>query len=862
MPTHINSRYFVSRLSCLTVLFLSLGVLIGCQNDQSLQPDKIEILENGTLIVKQNDAPVHPVRIEVLSDYQPGLLGGKGSRKPCERVGVLFKSKDARLTFSTSCATGAETDNGLYLSETLLVTDLGGQVRVFPVATGAGGTLLYTATVVNASDRSEILKGGKPIRATLAVHSGLSIDAPRQLASDSTSVQPIAVRAYLEDGRPAADIGVLFRLAHPEDGALTGGRAATDADGLASCGFKSGKDTGKSVVDVQIDGYDVFSVTVFRFDTLGIVIGVLAGLAIFLYGMKAMSDGLKDAAGDRIRRILQMLTQNRWIGLAVGVVVTGLIQSSSGMTVMVVGFVNAGLMQLQQAIALIIGSNIGTTVTAQLISFKIEKVALPAIAVGVLIYFFSKSRQTQTYGKVIIGFGFLFYGMVMMSDQLKPLAGSASVMDSLKWIDCTPGASGRMPLVQPLIGLAIGTLMTVLIQSSSATIGLLLAMASSGLVNFYTAVPILFGDNVGTTITANLAAIGANVSARRAALAHSLFNILGVLVMMPLFYLTIERNGHIMPIYLALVDMTVAGDPFSDTRENITRHIANAHTFFNVLNAAVFIFLTAPLARLVTRIIPDRKDPAATATAYLDARLLDTPPIALQLVIREIGWMSHQAASSFKQTFNSLLQADESKLEKLAQIEQLIDAKRDGITDYLSDLTTRPLTTRQAKCIPLMLHATNDIERIADHCESILKLARRRTAQGLDFSPVAQADLMDIQDHIIELFDRLLKVVTEDDVSDAKAALRDRKKVEAQIQTAVESHMARQECGDCMPAPASIFNATMTHLTRITGHLENIFESFIELHHWRADDDPDAPDATRKRSRETQTEPAADLLNN
>ena len=394
-----NSR----RLFAITLV--ALIAVAGCRDEQTLPPDKLEILDGGTLILKQNELPSKPVRIEVLSDYQPGLLGGKGTRKPCGQVGIRVRALDARLTFAATDASGVPNPDALRLSETVLVSDWGGQVRVYPVATGDGGTLLYTATVVNAANRSEILKKEKPIAATLVVHSGLSINSPKQIAAGSDSAQPLTVAVLQDDGQPRTGIDVLFRLPHTEDGVLTGGRTRTDEDGTASVGFKAGKDTGKSIVDVQIAGYDTLSIPIYRFDATGIIIGVLAGLAIFLYGMKAMSDGLKDAAGERIRRILKALTHNRWIGLDVGTLVTAAIQSSSGMTVMVVGFVNAGLMQLQQAIALIIGSNIGTTVTAQLISFKIEKIALPAVAIGVLISFFSKSQQKKTVGKIIIGFG-------------------------------------------------------------------------------------------------------------------------------------------------------------------------------------------------------------------------------------------------------------------------------------------------------------------------------------------------------------------------------------------------------------------------------------------------------------------------
>ena len=334
-----------------------------------------------------------------------------------------------------------------------------------------------------------------------------------------------------------------------------------------------------------------------------LIFGLLGGLGLFLYGMKTLSDGLQKIAGDRLRRILGVLTENRVVGMLIGVAVTALIQSSTATTVMVVSFVNAGLMSLLQAIGVVIGANIGTTVTAQLIAFNVAKYALPAIGLGAALRFFIKSPRWHHIGEVILGFGLVFFGLALMKGAFDPIKGD----QELRQIFLLVGDN-------PLLGVLLGAVVTMVVQSSSATIGLTIAMATSGLLSFEASVALILGENIGTTVTTNLAAIGTNLAARRTALAHFLFNAIGVGYMLLLFPLFTGLVAAITPgdpdfviqsgEQLEMLGGTLGDKPF------IARHIANAHTLFNVVNALLFLPLIGHLARLTARLLPGREEQA------------------------------------------------------------------------------------------------------------------------------------------------------------------------------------------------------------------------------------------------------------
>lgn len=359
--------------------------------------------------------------------------------------------------------------------------------------------------------------------------------------------------------------------------------------------------------------------------TLGTVINVVGGLAIFVYGMGLMSDGLQQVAGSRLKSVLSFMTRNRFLSILTGLVVTALIQSSSATTVMTVGFVNAGLLTLTQAIGVVFGANIGTTVTGQLISLKLDDLALPSIVIAVAGLLIVRRTVLRGALKTLLGFGFLFFGMSFMGSELKELAKNPEFVKCFAFFDCTPPVGGTMPFVNVVGAVAIGTACTVLVQSSSATIGITIALAESGVISVWTAVPIVFGDNIGTTVTALLASIGTNANARRAALAHALFNLLGTAVILLSFSLTVEASGARLPLYYLAVDQFVGGDGVIGAHPG--RFVAMAHTLFNVSNVFALMAFIPAIAWICEKAIPG---PRFQHTVELEPRFLDTPALAVE----------------------------------------------------------------------------------------------------------------------------------------------------------------------------------------------------------------------------------------
>ena len=415
---------------------------------------------------------------------------------------------------------------------------------------------------------------------------------------------------------------------------------------------------------------------------------VLGGLALFIYGMGLMSEGLTQVAGARMKAILGYVTKNRVAAIAAGAGITALIQSSSATTVMTVGFVNAGLLSLTQAIGVVFGANIGTTVTGQLVSLKVTDLALPAVVLGVAGLMIARRSMMRGAWRTVLGFGLLFFGMNMMSHELKALAKLPEFISFFSYFDCAPSADGYLPFGAVLGAIAVGTLCTVAVQSSSATIGITIALANAGVINLWTAVPIVLGDNIGTTVTALLASIGTNVNARRAALAHALFNIIGTLLLVMTFVLVFVEGGVKAPAFFHLVNACAEGNAFLG--ENTGRHVAMAHTLFNVANVVVLAFFIPMLARLCSRMIRDNSNQKVKS---LEPLLLSNPALALLAARRTLGEMARRAS--------------------------------------LVAISQRKLSERQAQTLPEMLHCVNDAERISDIALKIFRKASRVQREGL-----------------------------------------------------------------------------------------------------------------------------------
>ena len=464
---------------------------------------------------------------------------------------------------------------------------------------------------------------------------------------------------------------------------------------------------------------------------ISLLINVFGGLAIFIFGMKLMSDGLHKAAGERMRTILRFFSANRFMGVLSGTVVTTIIQSSSATTVMVVGFVNAGLLNLLQAIGIIFGANIGTTITAQLVAFNIAWIIMPSIIIGLLLVFLD-NPTVQGWGDTVLGFGFLFLGMSFMSNELKVLSHNEAFMNAFRLFDCAP-VNGWIPPGALIGAIGIGLITTMIIQSSSACTGIIIAMGAGGLLNFYTAVALVLGSNIGTTVTAQLAAIPANRIAKQAALAHTLFNIVGVLLAISTFWIKIGDTDA--PIFFSLVN-SLSGN------SDLPRHIANAHTVFNVCTTLLLLPFVPLLAKLCEKIIPQTEK--KVKYQRLEPNLLATPAIALSQTTTTLRKMLKKAWKMVDCAWDTYEKDDEKtqeKAQKLERREQRVDELQQEITDYLSMLMQKELSPGQAAAIPVLIHCTNDAERIGDHTETILELISHLKTDVARLSDSARQEL-------------------------------------------------------------------------------------------------------------------------
>ncbi|MDX9762418.1 MAG: Na/Pi cotransporter family protein, partial [Desulfomonilia bacterium] len=464
---------------------------------------------------------------------------------------------------------------------------------------------------------------------------------------------------------------------------------------------------------------------------LEILLATLGGLGLFLFGMHLMSDALQRIAGSKLRRILEKLTTNRVVAAMAGTAITAIIQSSSATTVMTVGLVNAGLMSVQQALGIVLGANIGTTVTAQIIAFKLADVALPLVGVGMFMKILSKREKVRYWGDFLLGFGLLFFGMLVMQEGVMPLRDAPWVTDIFVQFS-------RIPV----LGVLVGAVMTMIFQSSSATVGLVIALASTGMVDFPGAAALVLGDNIGTTITANLAAIGTSVSAKRVARAHFLFNLFGVCIVLAIF-----------PYFVQFVDLITPGDPMQVTAAGVVpyaaRHVANLHTLFNVTNCLLFLPFLGALGWVASFITPGEEKPKVFRLETLAPTIFETPSFALDEARQELDYMGGEVFKMLSVAEMPLLENKETEksLEEIKKTEDIVDSLQKEINTYLAELSRNSITEKQSREVFSMLQIVSNLERIGDHCESIGKLCKRRNEFNLDFSEEGRKELSLIYHH-------------------------------------------------------------------------------------------------------------------
>ncbi len=796
------------RFSWLLASFLvfALCFFTGCGSVEEKTPDVITVMDGASQTAKAGEACEEELHIIVKGAKRRGKLGGAVNRHPA--VGVKV-----RVTSTTEGAF-AEPAEG--------TTDMGGSFRCKLHLAKQFGDQYF---VIECPDFPDV----KPFY----VHTvaGVTIKGENQetIAGDDLP-EPIQLLITDAEGKPLPNMPVNFKIASGSDKAkLSSARVVSDATGHASVGLHTDADfTGayEVIAEVGEDGLRTrgIQIRVLAINRLNIIIGILGGLGIFIFGMSLMSEGLQQLAGDKLKGLLQMFTSNHFKAMMAGLVVTSLIQSSGACTVMVVGFVNAALLNLEQAIGIIFGASIGTTITAQMVSFRLDNLALPAIAVGVVCMLLAKKSRSKGIASTILGFGLLFYGMMTMSAELKTISQFPTFMSYFQMFDCTPkGDSSMMPFWNVMGTIIVGFIMTVVVQSSSATVGLAIAMADSGLLNFYTSIPFIFGCNIGSTVTGLFAVLNTSRASKQAAVAATLHKVLGVLIMMPFIYI----NIHGRPAFLQLADVLTPGDVFAFVPENIGRHLANAHTLFNIFNVVLFLPFINLIAWMSKLVVPERADGdvAKDSICHLEQRLLNTPSAALAQVFNALLSMTNVAMELTNKSIHSITNiAEASEQEEIEHIEDRIDNAQHAIIDYLVLLTRRNLNISQSSSIPIFMHCVNDIERIGDRAVNIYQLLPPMKSKELAFSTQAVAEINEINDHLNKMRSLLADGLRTKNLEAIQKVLAMNAEVKFMTARFERSHEARLKALDCTVEKGVVFVELLSNLERISAHLGNIAE--------------------------------------
>ena len=520
--------------------------------------------------------------------------------------------------------------------------------------------------------------------------------------------------------------------------------------------------------------------------------GIFGGLGLFLYGMKLMSDGLENIAGEKLKSILEKITSNKIMGILVGTVVTAVIQSSSATTVMVVSFVNAGLMSLLQATGVILGSNIGTTITAQMVSFNLEVVAPIFIGIGAILMLISKKKKVKDIAVISVGFGILFMGMGLMSSSMKPIAELSVFKDAII-------VMGRYSI----LGVLVGIVMTAIVQSSSATTSILVALAATGTIDLNVAFPIVLGCNIGTCVTAILASLTANKTAKKAALLHLLFKIFGTIIFLPLTAYIIK-----MVIYL--------------TPSNLGRQVANAHTIFNILTTIVVLPISQYFVKFVDKILPDDEEKEICGSIYLDKKLLETPVVASTQVIKETIRMAKIARDNFKLSMKAFFSDEEQNIELIYKNENIINILEKDITEYLIELSQHNLPKENAELVSEIYHTINDIERIGDHAENIIELSINKLNNKVEISKEAVSEIEEIFEATLSSLDIAIECFSHINEGCKRKAENIEEHIDRLDKKFRSNNIMRLNSKQCSANAGVIFFDLLSNLERIGDHANNI----------------------------------------
>ena len=532
-----------------------------------------------------------------------------------------------------------------------------------------------------------------------------------------------------------------------------------------------------------------------------IVFHFLGGLGLFLYSIKTMGDGLQQAAGDRLRFYIDKYTSNPFFGILVGIGMTALIQSSSGVTVITVGLVSAGLLTLRQAIGIVMGANIGTTVTSFIIGFKLGDYALPMLFLGAVCLFFTKNRSINNIGRIIFGVGGIFFALNLMSGAMEPLKDLQVFRDYMVELS-----------KNPILGVFVGTGLTLLIQASSATIGILQNLYASNLIDLQGALPVLFGDNIGTTITAIIASLGANIAAKRVAAAHVAFNVIGTIICI-----------------IFLVPFTALIQWFEGALNLAPEMtIAFAHGTFNITNTILQFPFVGALAFVVTKLIPGEDEVVKYEPLYLDQQLIkQAPSIALGNAKKELLHLGNYAAKAFDLSYDYIIKSDEKLAEKGHKTEEAINTIDEQLTRYLISLSGEALSQKESEILTNILDSSRDLERIGDHAEALINLNDYLQRKNVQFSEAALEELAEIYLKTSEFVKDALESVENNDLEKAQALIERHEDINKMERVLRKTHIKRLNNGECSTQAGVNFIDIISHYTRVSDHAMNLAEKVL-----------------------------------
>lgn len=535
----------------------------------------------------------------------------------------------------------------------------------------------------------------------------------------------------------------------------------------------------------------------------GIILGLMGGLGMFLYGMKLMSDGLEKAAGAKMRSILEFFTKTPLRGILVGTFFTAVIQSSSASTVMVVSFVNSGLMNLYQAAGVIMGANIGTTVTSQLISLNLSALAPAIVMAGVVMVMFCNKTKIQRAGEVLLGFGILFMGLSGMSDSMSVLRESPQVVEIMS------------SLTSHFLAVMVGLVVTTVLQSSSATVGIVLLLAQQGLLDIRICYFIIFGCNIGSCVSALLASINGKKIAKRAALIHLFFNIIGTGIMYVIFSFALE------PI-TGFISMISHG--------NIAREVANAHTMIKLVEVLLLFPFIKQIVRLTGFFVRDEEkvSPQEFQLQYIGAKSVFSPTTAVFEATREMERMGKIAIENLRHSMDALFTMNDKEIQEVYETENQINFLNHAITDYLVKVNQTTLPTEDKKSIGGLFHVVNDIERIGDHAENVADAARKRMADQVEFSPQAKRELSEMLDAVVTITTYSLDMFSHNNQEHMQEILDLENKVDRMERELQESHIQRLTRNECTAEAGMMFSDLLSGLERVADHATNIAFSLTE----------------------------------